>query len=125
MKLSPVTSSNIKAVAYNAPKKVMHVQFTNETLYEYHDVPENVHAEMINSSSIGGYFSKNVARKFKYFKVENTSCEGCEFFVAGDGLVETKDKCKKYGVEFEIEEQEKAVILPQRLEQCDEPFFKS
>jgi hypothetical protein len=122
MKLISVKSSNISAVEFIATRKVLHVQFHNGSLYEYHNVPQEVATAMLEAPSVGSYFNKNVARKFNYFKVENTSCTGCSFLDLEmvDG-VSSGGHCKKYNVELFPPAEQK---IPNRLEECDETFFK-
>jgi len=118
MKLIPVKSSNVSSLGYIASKQVLHAAFTNGSLYEYHDVPENVFIECLGAPSVGSYFAKNVARKFSFFKVEDGTCRGCEFLdlVVSDQYENIRiPMCKKFKIE---------VPNLARLEDCDEPFFR-
>jgi hypothetical protein len=113
MKLSPVTSSNIEAYAHNPAKKVLQVKFKNGSLYEYHDVSEEVVKEWMAAPSVGSFFSKRIARGYKYYKVESVSCKGCTYLDVPleEGCI---GFCKKY---------QRSLSEEVRLEQCDEPFF--
>lgn len=68
-----VTSSNIKAVAYDNPTKVLEIEFTTGAVYRYADVPLPVWSEFMrrkaSGESIGKYFNSNVKGTYKYHKV--------------------------------------------------------
>lgn len=53
MERQPVISSNVKSVGYDAQAKLLEVEFQNGTVYQYEDVPSDVHAELLASPSIG------------------------------------------------------------------------
>lgn len=66
MQLTPVTSSNLAAVGYDAIGNVLHVQFIGkEKVYKYYGVPVEVHAEMMATESKGSYYFKNIKNKYK------------------------------------------------------------
>jgi len=112
MKLDKVVSSNISHVGYNSKKQVLHILFTNQIMYEYHAVSPEIYKEMMEAPSLGSYFSKNIARKFTYFKVlpENLICQGCHAFFIG----ENESECAKF---------QKNIENGIRLNECDEPVF--
>lgn len=56
MERQPVTSSNVKSVGYDAQAKVLEVEFVGGAIYQYDDVPADVHAELLASPSIGRAF---------------------------------------------------------------------
>ena len=58
--LTPVSSSSIAAVGYDAESSTLTVRFTNGSTYEYAGVPAEVHAELLQQPSIGKYFHKAV-----------------------------------------------------------------
>lgn len=70
MQLTPVKSSNINAVGYDAEKRTLFVQFTNGTLYAYDDVPIGTHLGLKVAESVGKYFSANVRGKFTARKLD-------------------------------------------------------
>ncbi len=58
--LVPVESSMIQAVGYDAAAQVMTVQFGSGKLYEYREVPPDVHQGLMDSGSKGQYMNGNV-----------------------------------------------------------------
>ena len=63
-------SSQIESVHYDEYLLGLEVKFIKGTIYRYYDVPYYVFDELINAVSAGSYFNKNIARKFKFKKVE-------------------------------------------------------
>jgi hypothetical protein len=52
-----VKSSHLESVGYDSGTQKMHVRFKNGDVHEF-DVPEHVHAGLVNSDSPGSYFHK-------------------------------------------------------------------
>lgn len=69
MKRMSVTSSTIKSIGYNPLKEILEVEFVKGTIYVYYNVPSEIYVELCEAESIGSYFMKNIAKKFKYEKV--------------------------------------------------------
>jgi hypothetical protein len=70
---TPVESSNIKAIAYDNPTKVLEVEFSSGAVYRYDAVPLPVWREFMrrktSGESIGRYFNSNVKGTYKFRKV--------------------------------------------------------
>jgi hypothetical protein len=75
-----VESSQLKSVGYDAEKQVLEIEFKNGGVYQYFDVPEHIHRELmagtklvkegaIEKASIGRYFGQQVRGKFKFAKL--------------------------------------------------------
>lgn len=69
MQLTPVKSSNIKAVGYDASTKTLAVEFPGG-VYHFNDVPADVHAGLVGAESVGKYFASNIRGKFGSTKQE-------------------------------------------------------
>lgn len=67
--MTPVESSNIKAVGYDEPSKTMHIQFKSGGHYRYSDVPADAVAQFMAAESKGVHFSKQFAGKYKHEKL--------------------------------------------------------
>lgn len=65
----PVKSSNVKAVGYDAPARVMHVQFHSGNHYSYSDVPPASHEALMGAPSKGKHFNQHISGNFKHTKV--------------------------------------------------------
>lgn len=64
-----VQSSNLSEVKYDTDLMVLTVTFNNGSVYEYFTVPINVYEDLINASSHGSYFYRNIRNSFSYRKI--------------------------------------------------------
>lgn len=65
----PVVSSNIASVGYHPDSKTLAVKFMNGGVYHYHDVPKEVHSQLMASDSKGKFLISNIRGKFRHEKV--------------------------------------------------------
>lgn len=66
MILTPVKSSNLAAVGYDAAQNVLHVQFKGkETVYEHRGVPKEIYELMMSADSIGSFYARNIKSNYK------------------------------------------------------------
>ena len=47
----------------------MEIEFTNGRVYQYFDVPERVYGDLINSSSAGQYFQREIRGVYRFSRV--------------------------------------------------------
>lgn len=69
MQRNQVPSSNILEVGYDAASATLEVMFTDGKVYQYFDVPQHVHEELVNAASVGKYFHTNIRGTFRYARV--------------------------------------------------------
>lgn len=69
MNRTPVDSSNLASVGYDASSEILEVEFKHGGIYQYSDVPEDVYEELMSASSHGIYFSANIRNDFNYIKI--------------------------------------------------------
>ncbi len=69
MRREPVTSSNIAEIGYDEPSRTLEVLFLNGGLYQYFDVPPQVHQELMRSSSHGQYLNTQIKGRYRYARV--------------------------------------------------------
>lgn len=69
MNRQPVTSSNIASIGYDANSQTLEIEFLNGGVYQYFDVPQHVHEELMNASSHGQYLAQNIKGIYRYSKV--------------------------------------------------------
>lgn len=69
MNREPVQSSHLSSVGFDTDSQTLEVEFRDGNVYQYFDVPEAVHLELMGSSSVGQYFSSNVRNSFRYARV--------------------------------------------------------
>jgi hypothetical protein len=62
MNRTPVSSSNLRSVGYDAEARMLEVEFLNGGLYRYSGVPASVHAGLMSASSLGTYFDRYVKK---------------------------------------------------------------
>ena len=65
MEMTPVTSSLLKAVAYDPEKEELHVEFHKGGTYVYRGVPQRNYDAMMEDPSAGGYFIQNIKGRFE------------------------------------------------------------
>lgn len=61
---TPVASSNIKSVGYDAATRTLAIEFSNSHVYHYADVPSDAHQALIGADSIGRHFAAHVRNQF-------------------------------------------------------------
>ena len=74
MKRKPVESSNICAIGYDPASKILELEFgigvdmghSTNRLYQYFDVPFEVHRDLMDAPSKGEELYYKVSYKFKY-----------------------------------------------------------
>lgn len=69
MNRQPVTSSNIASIGYDADSQTLEIEFLNGGVYQYFDVPQHVHQELMNASSHGQYLAQNIKGIYRFSKV--------------------------------------------------------
>lgn len=69
MNRQPVTSSNIASIGYDADSQTLEIEFLNGGVYQYFDVPQHVHQELMNASSHGQYLAQNIKGVYRFSKV--------------------------------------------------------
>lgn len=65
-----VESSNLKSVGYNEENEILEIEFLHGGLYKYYDVPESEYNALMNASSHGSYFSRNIKNRYRYQKIK-------------------------------------------------------
>ena len=62
-------STNLKSSTYNVETKELIVEFRKGGSYSYSTVPVQTVVSLKRALSKGSYFSKNIAKKYKYKKI--------------------------------------------------------
>lgn len=60
MERQPVNSSNLASIGYDGGNEILEIEFKNGRIYIYFNIHENVYDRLINASSHGKYFDKNI-----------------------------------------------------------------
>lgn len=69
MERTPVTSSNIQSIGYDADAQILEIEFNNGGVYQYSGVPEYEHTGMMNAESHGKYFHANIKNRHPFVKL--------------------------------------------------------
>lgn len=65
-----VKSSNLASVGYDQAAKILEVEFNTGGIYQYHNVPENIHSGLMSASSHGSYFDTFVKKAgYRFTKI--------------------------------------------------------
>lgn len=70
-----VTSSNIDAVKYEPADKRLQVRFKSGSTYEYDNVPQSKHQQLLGAKSKGKYFHKNIRNNYTYRRLDEATGE--------------------------------------------------
>ena len=69
MNRTPVTSSNVATVGYDANTMTLEVEFQNGSVYQYFDVPEVEYQGLMTTDSVGKYLNQNIKNNYRYTKI--------------------------------------------------------
>ena len=69
MNRTPVTSSTVAAVGYDANTVTLEVEFQNGSVYQYFSVPEVEYQGLITADSVGKYLNQNIKNNYQYTKI--------------------------------------------------------
>ena len=58
------TSSNIKSIGYDPDTQTLEVEFVNGRVHSYANVPPHEHRDLMNASSIGSHFHRNIRNSY-------------------------------------------------------------
>ena len=63
-----VPSSNLSSVGYDERTETLEVQFQNGSVFQYHGVSAETHAQLVNAKSVGSFFHSNIKNAFGHSK---------------------------------------------------------
>jgi len=59
-----VNASNIRSVGYDRGSRVLEVEFTNGSIFQYSGVSEEVHRRFMSAPSPGSFFQDQIEENF-------------------------------------------------------------
>lgn len=62
MNRTPVSSSNLASVGYDAEQQILEVEFLNRSIYQYLNVPSYIYSGLMSASSHGSYLDSHVKK---------------------------------------------------------------
>ena len=68
MERTPVSSSNISAIGYDADSQTLEVEFTNGAVYSYSGVPSGEYEGFMGADSKGKYLHANIKDRYSFVK---------------------------------------------------------
>jgi hypothetical protein len=69
MKRVPVSSSCLKSVGHDAQRRVLELEFTNQGLYQYLNVPAEEHQALLDAESLGTYFNEEIKNRYRFLMI--------------------------------------------------------
>lgn len=64
-----VASSNIASVGYDEGSQTLEVEFLNGSVYQYYNVPPNMHEQLMQGGSKGRFLNTYIKNAYPYSRV--------------------------------------------------------
>lgn len=68
--MRPVKSRGVRAIAYDAEKRTLDVEFSSSKVYRYFDVPPSVYEWLSRADSKGRFINRLVKDKYRFERVD-------------------------------------------------------
>ena len=72
VKRKPLESRTIRSVGYVARRQILEIEFQSGAVYQYLDVPQKVHEELIGAKSKGQYFNREIRDDYEFVREGKT-----------------------------------------------------
>ena len=69
MERTPVSSSNVNSIGYDADTQTLEVEFKNGAIYHYFGVPEYEHDGLMSADSKGKYLHSHIKNRYPLSKL--------------------------------------------------------
>lgn len=69
MLMEKVESSNVAAVGYELSTETLRVEFKSGAIYDYSDVPELVHKQLVGAPSVGSFFNSTIKNSYQFERI--------------------------------------------------------
>lgn len=69
MNRTAVVSTTLAAVAYDAARHILQLEFRSGAVYRYFDVPVQVYEGLLRASSKGRHFNEQIRERFRHVRV--------------------------------------------------------
>jgi KTSC domain len=66
MYITPVASSTLATIAYDASEQILQLEFRDRSVYRYLGVPAEVHQALLNAPSKGQFFNRAIRGIFRH-----------------------------------------------------------
>ena len=64
-----VDSTTLRMIAYDVERQLLQLEFRDQAIYQYFDVPADVYHGLVGASSKGSYFNRFIRSRFVYARV--------------------------------------------------------
>jgi hypothetical protein len=69
MERKPVTSSNIASIGYDENTSTLEIEFLNNSIYQYFDVPQHIYKGLMQADSHGQFLAQTIKGVYRYSKI--------------------------------------------------------
>ena len=69
MNRTPVSSSNVGSVGYEAGSMTLEVEYLSGSVYQYFDVPEYEYDGLMSAESVGRYVNQNIKPNYRCARI--------------------------------------------------------
>ena len=66
MERNTVASSNVASIGYDEEAQTLEVEFLNGSVYQYYNVPNNMHDEIMRASSKGRFLNTYIKNAYPF-----------------------------------------------------------
>jgi hypothetical protein len=63
---TPVDSTSLASIGYDAASQTLEIEFRTGALYRYFAVPADVHRALMSAASKGRYFSQKIRDRYRF-----------------------------------------------------------
>jgi hypothetical protein len=64
-----VASSNINSIGYDENTSTLEIEFLNNSIYQYFDVPQHIYQGLMQADSLGQFLAQNIKGVYRYSKI--------------------------------------------------------
>jgi type VI protein secretion system component VasK len=76
MRVTTVQSTTLATVIYDEVRAVLQLDFLSRALYQYSDVPQEVHEALLSAPSKGRYFNQAIRGRFPFARISPSPAPG-------------------------------------------------
>lgn len=69
MQKQPVSSTNLRSVGYDNATQTLEVEFLSGSVYQYYNVPPQIHEELMRAPSKGQFLNIYIKNAYPYSRV--------------------------------------------------------
>jgi len=68
MERTLVNSSSVASIGYDSISSTLEIEYSNGSIYQYFDVPESIHIELMGSASMGKAVNTLIKQNYRFSK---------------------------------------------------------